>query len=144
MQRFDANGNQVGSQVQVNTYVLDWQEGPTVAIDNDGNMIIIWESEGSLGNDSDAYSIQAQYYDASKTPAGGEFQINTHTPGDQLNPAVGMDGSGDFVVTWNSDNAPGDSSSRSVHARRYSAGADPILSAFFESGDTSEWTTAVP
>ena len=143
-QRYDVNGNPVGGEFQVNTYTTSWQEDPAIEMDSNGNVIIIWESEGSLGDDAAGYSIQAQYYDPSGTPVGGEFQVNTYTTGDQLNPEVSMDGLGDFVVAWNSSRALGDSSSRSVHARRYSAAADLIFVDGFESGDTTAWTTSVP
>ena len=141
MQRFDSSGNPLGGQFQVNTYTTEWQEDANIAMDSQGNIIIVWESDGSFGTDSAEYSLQAQYFDSSGTPVGGEFQVNTYTYGDQLNPVVRMDGSGSFVVVWDSNVSPTDSSSRSVHGRRYSAGAEVVFSDGFESGDTTGWTS---
>jgi hypothetical protein len=141
MQRFDSSGNPLGGQFQVNTYTTEWQEDATIAMDSQGNITIVWESDGSFGTDSDGYSLQAQYFDSSGTPVGGEFQVNTYTYGDQLNPVVRMDGGGSFVVVWDSNVSPTDSSSRSVHGRRYSAGAEVVFSDGFESGDTTGWTS---
>ena len=139
-QRYDANGNPVGGQFQVNTYTTDWQEKSTVAMDSQGNFIIAWKSDGSLGTDLDGDSVQAQYFDTSGTPVGGEFQVNTYTPADQSDPVVRMTGQGNFVVVWDSFASPTDTSSRSVHGQRYSAGAEAIFFDGFESGDTSTWS----
>jgi hypothetical protein len=143
-QRYDINGNPVGGQFQVNTFTMDWQEHPSVSMDPQGNFLIVWQSEGSLGTDAQGDSVQAQYFDASGTPVGGEFQINSVTDGNQRNPFVDMDGTGDFVVVWDSDYSPTDPSSRSVHARRYSTAADLIFSDGFDSGSASAWSTTVP
>jgi hypothetical protein len=140
-QRFDSSGNTVGGQFQVNTYTTEWQEDSTIAMDPQGNIIIVWESDGSSGTDTDGYSLQAQYFDSSGTPVGSEFQVNSYMTGDQDNPVVATDGQGDFVVVWNSSNSPTDFSSRSVHGRRYSAGAEVVFSDGFESGDTTGWTS---
>ncbi len=57
--------------------------------------------------------------------SGGEFQVNSLTTASQDTPSVAMNGSGDFVVSWNSGSSYGtDTSSSSVQAQRYdSAGA---------------------
>jgi VCBS repeat-containing protein len=61
---------------------------------------------------------------ANVVPAGGEFQVNTYTTGDQkinLNSQGGIatDARGDYVVTWSSDNQDG--SGAGVYAQRYNA-----------------------
>jgi len=57
-QRFMADGSPVGIQVQVNLYTLGSQEQADVSIASDGEFIVVWESEGSSGNDNDRESIQ--------------------------------------------------------------------------------------
>jgi hypothetical protein len=55
-----------------------------------------------------------------------------------------MDGTDNFVVVWDSDYSPTDSSSRSVHARRYStAASDQIFADEFELG-AKYWSKTVP
>jgi len=39
-------------------------------------------------------------------PVGPEFRVNTYTAGYQDEPAVGSDGSGNFVVVWTGEPAP--------------------------------------
>jgi hypothetical protein len=56
---------------------------------------------------------------AQPVPAGGEFQVNTYTPGTQRYPAVAIDQAGNFVVVWVS--ALQDGSSLGVFGQRYAA-----------------------
>ena len=137
-QRFDANGDSVGAQFQVNTYTTDFQEDPTVAIDSDGNFIIVWESDHNPQEDP----VQAQYYDSAGTPVGGEFRVSGMF-GPQ-NPSIAMGPVGEFAVVWDQEYAPGDTSSRSIHARHYSAGAAILFTDGFESGNTSAWSVVSP
>ncbi len=62
-QRYDATGNPLGSQFQVNTYTTSFQSSPAVAIDTSGNFVVAWQSFGSSGTDTSSYSVQAQRYD---------------------------------------------------------------------------------
>ena len=103
-QRFDSDGNPVGDQFQVNTYTTDDQEEPSVAMDSLGNFVVVWESYGSLGNDSNYNSIQGQLYDSDGDPVGGEFQVNSYTTSYQKDAAVTADGQGNFIVVWHSEN----------------------------------------
>jgi hypothetical protein len=57
-------------------------------------------------------------------PVGGEFQVNTYTTGDQVDPSVAADPDGDFVVVWASDGyyGPGpDGSESSIQGQRYAS-----------------------
>src|SRR5262245_35735761 len=53
----------------------------------------------------------------SLSPAGTEFRINQATFNDQSAPVIAIDGDGDFVVAWQSEDQDG--SSYGVYARRY-------------------------
>ena len=53
-------------------------------------------------------------------PGTHEFQINVHFTGNQIDPAVAIDGSGNFVVTWTSDDDQAGANSKSdIFFRRY-------------------------
>lgn len=56
--RYDAFGNPIFGEFQVNTYTTDRQQYPEVAMDADGDFVVVWESRGSVGSDADGYSIQ--------------------------------------------------------------------------------------
>jgi hypothetical protein len=59
-------------------------------------------------------------------PVGPQFQVNTYTTSHQYYPAVAADGSGGFVVVWESwESGDSDSSDDSVHGRRYDADGTP-------------------
>ncbi len=120
-----------GSQFQVNTYTTNDQQRPSVAIDADGDFVVVWQSDGSGGTDTDRMSVQAQRYTAAGTPAGGQFQVNTYTTSDQQYPSVAMDADGDFVVVWQSFGSSGsDASSFSIWGQRYNAAGTPQGSEF--------------
>lgn len=53
---FDPNGTPVGEQFQLNTYTLDKQQYPDVALANDGTYLAAWESEGQDGSDSGIFA----------------------------------------------------------------------------------------
>ena len=50
---------------------------------------------------------------------GTQFQVNTYTAGAQFGPAVAMDSSGDFVITWTSNGEDGNS--YGVFGQQYNA-----------------------
>ena len=115
----------VGPEFQVNTYTTDAQYAPAVASDAAGNFVVVWYSDRSSGADASNSSIQGQRYDASGVALGSEFQINTYTTSIQTRPAIATDGSGGFVVVWESVGSAGtDTLGRSIQGQRYdSSGA---------------------
>ncbi len=118
VQRFDSAGVPVGEQFQVNTYTTSFQTDPAVAAAAGGDFVVVWESAGSSGSDSDGDSIQGQRFDSAGVPIGDEFQINTHTAGSQVTPAVAAAAAGDWVVAWENQG------SGSIQGQRFdSAGA---------------------
>ena len=125
-QRFDPDGDPIGGQFQVNTYTTGRQMTPAVAGDAQGNFVVVWESEGSFGSDTN-YSIQARRYDSSGTPLGGEFQANSYTTNAQKEPTVAIDEHGNFMVVWDSPGSDGtDFSLESIQAQRYYASGVPM------------------
>jgi hypothetical protein len=119
-QRFNASGNPVGGQFQVNTFTTGAQAVPAVGQDGGNGFVVVWTSEGSAGTDQSTTSAQGRRYNATGEPSGGEFQVNAHTPSEQNGYAVGPDGFGGFVVLWDSLGSLGtDNNARSVQVRRF-------------------------
>ncbi len=135
-QRYDAAGNPVGAEFQVNTYTTRYQFGSAVAADGAGNFVVVW---GSGDQDGSGYGAFGQLYDAAGNPVGAEFQANTYTTGWQISPAVATDGSGRFVVAWRSDFQDG--SGPGVFGQRFRW---LVFADGFESGDTAAWGQTVP
>jgi hypothetical protein len=122
-QRYNSAGTAQGSQFQVNTYTTSEQEVPDVAVDSDGDFVVVWGSYGSSGSDYSGTSIQGQAYNSVGVPQGSEFQVNSYITSHQHSPGVGLDSNGNFVVVWRSYGSSGDDTSgRSIQGQRYSAG----------------------
>ncbi|MGB5636683.1 MAG: hypothetical protein WBM86_28430, partial [Waterburya sp.] len=121
-QRYSADGTPNGSEFQVNTFTSGSQWQPAVAVDEDGDFIITWPSEGQDGDDRGVF---AQRYSADGTPNGSEFQVNTFTTGSQNSPDVAVDGDGDFIITWGSYSYLQTSETTKVFAQRYNADGTP-------------------
>jgi hypothetical protein len=105
-QRFDSAGSVLGSEFQVNTYTTGGQGGNTfvdIGVDGAGSFVVVWHSHVQDGGGP---GIFGQRYDSAGTPQGSEFQVNTSTTGQQLDPAVAMDGDGNFFVVWEDLLAP--------------------------------------
>ena len=108
----------LGSEFLVNgttTNVQQTHEGAqAVATDASGNFVVVWSGNGT----GDTTGIFAQRYDAFGVAQGAEFRVNTTTSGIQTAPAVAMNASGAFVITWSGEGA-GDTSG--IFAQRYNA-----------------------
>jgi hypothetical protein len=114
-QRYDATGAPRGSEFRVNTYTIDQQAFPSVASDRAGNLVVVWNSYLQDGSHWGAFG---QRYDATGTPRGGEFRVNSYTSGVQQYPVVASDAAGNFVVAWSSVH---DGSATGVFAQRFDA-----------------------
>jgi hypothetical protein len=120
--RYNKSGVAQGGQFQVNTFTSGSQEFPQVALDHDGDFVVVWAGAGSSGTDNSGYSIHGQRYNSVGTAQGGEFQVNSYTTNFQSFPSVAMDQDGNFVVAWDSDGSSGtDSDSTSIQAQRYNS-----------------------
>jgi len=126
-QRFEGDGTLDGGEFQVNSYITSHQYHPAVAVGLQGDFVVVWGSNGSSGTDTDYWSIQAQRFDASGTPAGDQFQVNSYTTGGQEEPIVALDALGNFIVVWESSGSYGtDSSDQSIQAQLFDASGSPV------------------
>ena len=125
--RYASDGTALGEEFQVNTWTTGFQEFPKVLLDTDGDFVVLWESEGSLGNDTSGGSIQGRFFASDGTAIGEEFQINTYTSGDQARVAGAMEADGDFVVVWFGDGSSGtDTADSSIQGRRFTSAGSAI------------------
>jgi hypothetical protein len=139
-QRFDAAGNPVGGEFQVNSFTSGRQWQPAVAMDADGDFVVTWES---YGQDGDSSGVFAQRFDAAGNPVGGEFQVNSFTIDTQEAPSVAMDADGDFVVAWwELDRLYG--YDRGVFAQRYDAAGNPVGGEFRVTSLTADDIEEIP
>ena len=95
--RFDAAGTAQGGEFHVNTYTTLAQFQAAVAMRANGDFVVAWNSYGQDGQEGGVFGRR---YDASGTPQGPEFAVNTTTLSRQLLPAVTRSPGGEFVVVW--------------------------------------------
>jgi len=96
-QRFSSNGTPLGSNFKVNNEPgNEEQEHPCIAMDNNGNFVIVWSDERS-GD----WDIWGQRYTADGTTQGENFKISDDT-GNELQywPCCNCDKNGNLVVAW--------------------------------------------
>ncbi|MCC7424852.1 MAG: hypothetical protein IT428_31660, partial [Planctomycetaceae bacterium] len=124
-QRFDADGNAVGVEFEVNTGSPDLSLEPSVAIGSGGDFVVTWNSSEQDGS---GFGINARRFDANGLALGGEFRVNTWTSADQFGSTVAIDADGDFVVAWSSRNQEAQESGvgDGIYAQRYNANGNVV------------------
>ncbi len=130
--RFNSTGVPQGGDIVVNTYTTGVQSRPAVAMSSTGNFVVVWESgpdfgSGQVGQDGSDFGVFGQRFNAVGAPQGSEFQVNQFTTSYQARPRIAMEGAGDFLVVWNSDQ---DAQIGAIMARRYDAAGAPVGSEF--------------
>ena len=96
-QRFDVNGNALSGITQVNSYMIGGQDQTKIAMNGNGDYVIVWESNTPEDTTRDA--VYSQRYNAAGIAQGGITRIsNTESGIDGFN--IDMDQNGGFVLTW--------------------------------------------
>ncbi len=116
LQRYDVDGNAVGSEAQVNTYIASDQKNSSITALNDGGYVLSWES---YGQDGSGYGIYLQRYDVNGNAVGSETQVNTYTDNNQTDPSITALNDGGYVVSWGSLGQDG--SDYGIYLQRYDA-----------------------
>ena len=120
-----ADSIQNGDEFELNSYTVDHQQTPDVAMNDDGAFVVVWASTGQDGSEDGVYG---QRYNSLGIAAGGEFRINAYTTGSQKDPRVAMDADGGFVVAWQDNDQDG--SGAGIYAQRYGSNGHKLGSEF--------------
>ncbi len=88
-----------GEEVLINSQAEKNQRNPEIAGDGNGHIAVVWTREDSVSGTTQK-DICLQRLNASLETQGGVQQVNTFTVGNQENPAVAMNHSGNTVVVW--------------------------------------------
>jgi hypothetical protein len=139
-QRFDSNGNKVGSEFQVNTWTAYDQANASITSLSNGGFVVVWESgcdysEGCTAQDGSYYGVFGQRFDSSGGKVGSEFQVNTWTTDEQWYPSISSLSNGGFAVVWESDGQDGSASG--VYGQRFDSNGNKVGSEF----QVNTWTT---
>jgi hypothetical protein len=114
-QRYASSGSPLGGEFPVNTSTGGF--APVVASDAAGDFVVAWERN----DNGTSLGVFARRFDASGSPLGGQFRVNTVSAGNQYYPDVAADAAGNFVVIWASD----DGSDTGVFAQRFASSGVP-------------------
>ncbi|WP_448600465.1 cadherin domain-containing protein, partial [Thermoleptolyngbya sp.] len=109
------------NDVQVNTTTISDQRFSNVAIAPDGSFVVTWSS---LAQDGSGYGVYAQKFSSTGARVGTEIPINSTTASNQQNSHIAIDSSGNFVITWSSENQDG--SGWGVYARLFDSAGTPL------------------
>lgn len=109
-QRYAADGTPRGEEFLVNTRTEGSQWLPSVAMDADGNFVVVWED---MQYAEIPLEVHARRYDAAGVPQGEAATIVTRAS----SASVAMDADGDYVVAWGASDGNG----TGVHAQRFAA-----------------------
>jgi hypothetical protein len=90
-------------EFKVNSTTSNDQELPAVAVDAEGDYVVVWQSRNNTGFYY-VYGIYGQRYYSDGSRNGSEFVVNEELEYGALNPDVAMDADGDFVVVWQDTN----------------------------------------
>ncbi|WP_308366041.1 MULTISPECIES: metallophosphoesterase [unclassified Microbulbifer] len=97
---FDSDGNALFNDITVNSAAGGQQLSPSVASDESGNFVVVWEDDqDNNGN----YQIYVRGFHANGSERFSDMAVSGISAGQQRAPAVAMDASGNFVVAWQDD-----------------------------------------
>jgi hypothetical protein len=125
-QQYDNNGNKSGGEERVNTFTTNAQFEPSVAMTSSGDFVVSWSSyyQQDLTTSNSGYGLEVweQRYSANGAAQLTEFRVNQTTAGHQGRSDAAMDGSGNFVIVWDSNIA----GNTDIFGRRFSSAGTPL------------------
>jgi len=93
----NASGQYLTDVERVNGFKRGSQTKPDVAVNDRGDVLVTWESEGQ---DGDGKGVYAQRYTRLGIRVGGEIAVNQNIKWNQSNPTVAALTDGRFVIAW--------------------------------------------
>src|SRR5262245_48219165 len=82
----------LGTEFQVNSYTIYYQQFPAVASEDNGDFVVVWLS--SSHQDGSGTGVFGQRFASTGVRSGAEFQVNVYVPGKQEHPAIATDTDG--------------------------------------------------
>lgn len=152
--RFDAMGNPVGNDFQVNTTTANAQGQAAVTYGPQGTSVVVWAGDAAVAGDE--LDVFFQAYGADGNPIGTETRANSATAEVQDQPTVRFlpepdtQGRPQFVVAWRDVGfasgtfANGTGTSYKCFSIEGLDDPSEIFADGFESGDTSSWSATQP
>jgi hypothetical protein len=122
------NGLPMGDPILLSGSDLLFRKLPSAALDASGNFLVVWEEENATGTDD----IVAARFNSSMEPIVPPFLLNDTTDGQQAEPWVSGDASGDTVAVWTNysqdDEIAGDIYGKVLDSSGQPAGSEFLIS----------------
>jgi hypothetical protein len=130
--RFDAAGQALTHEFQVNSYTSGDQSVPRAAVDPHGNLIVVWTSSGQDGSSGGVFG---QRFAAAAGRLGVEFQVNSSTVLSQYHGDLDIAADGTALVVWESfrPSSGGDVSARFYASSGVELGGEFVINSYVES-----------
>ena len=106
-QLLDTEGNPLGDPFTIYSDGTTFEKLPTAAIDSAGNFMVAWQTEFPDGT---LDLISTQRLDPNGIPLADSLQTVAASDGQQAEPALGTDSSGNVILTWTAYAADGSTS----------------------------------
>ena len=107
-QRYDANGNAISNEFQVNSNTTGHQQDSSITPLSDGGFVVTWQSQKDTishgnGNQVPVFDVYGRRYHSNGNAVTDEFKVNTANDSllDDYSSVTGLSNGG-FVVTWTS------------------------------------------
>jgi Ca2+-binding RTX toxin-like protein len=99
--QFDGQDNKLGNAIQVNSYTYQYQIQPDIAVLNNGNYVVTWQS---YPQNNWYWGVYGQIFTPNGDKVGGEFQVHNDNYQHSANPSIVALSNGGFVVAYNKHN----------------------------------------
>ncbi|MBN2087902.1 hypothetical protein JW758_06175 [Candidatus Peregrinibacteria bacterium] len=94
---FSADGKKISDEFRANTFLIGNQSNPDIAMNEAGQYVIVWMSEGQNGFLKD---IHAQIFNSEGEKIGKEIKVSSGERRIEDSPSVAIDRKGNFMVVW--------------------------------------------
>lgn len=139
VRRFDSNANPIGQSTRVSPISNQHQYAGGLAVSPNGSFLVSWKIESS----STQQDVFIRRFNQVGEPISAAVRVNSFFTGNQTESDVAVDVTGEYVVSWNSDEQDG--SLQSVYARRIDALGVPVGAEFRVNNYTidAQWGSSV-
>ncbi len=96
------------------------RDNPAVAMDPAGDFVVAWVRNDTTVTGKYLYEIQARVFNAAGMALTSDINITANTTTDRNTPAVAMDGSGNWVITWTEEPVVNNAVNDDVFAKKFS------------------------
>jgi hypothetical protein len=124
------NGLLAGNPVPLSGPDLLFRKLPSAALDAAGNFLVVWEEENAAGTDD----IIAARFNSRLEPLGSPFVLNDTLDGQQAEPWISGDDSGNIAAAWTSYNED-DELAGDIYAKVLDSSGEPVGTEFLVSTD---------